>query len=272
MIFDIIKQSKISFLLGGTDFKDREYKVETTVDGNITKTVYNFKGGLKLTNTVNVYPEFDACDWVNEWENTGDTPTEIISELWDCCVELPLPPCEEKLTPRAYLPKSENVIKVYSPVGSEWSGNEFYCDVDQIKLNHRPHWLEKIGSKHFYATVGGRSADSSVAPFFNIRHDKAELGYVAAVGWTGQWNAEIERKETSVIFKSRIEDTEFRLFPKEKFRTSSVTLMSYSGSVQNGQNKWRRLVRDVYSPVGKGQVPADLPFCAGLWGGMSTKG
>lgn len=272
-MFDFLQdQARISFLLGGVSYKELSPKIETDKNEKSIKTVYTFKDGLRLTNILHYYPEFNACDWVNEWENTSDAPTEIISELWDCSVELPLPPCAEKLSSRAYLPKSENVIKVYSPSGSEWSGNEFYCDVDRIKLNHRPNWLEKVGSKHQYATSGGRSADSNIAPFFNIRHDYASLGYIAAIGWTGQWNAEIERKEASVIFKSKIEDTNFRILPGERFRTSSVTLMAYSGSVQNGQNAWRRLVKEVYSPIGKSNVPRDLPFCAGLWGGMSTKG
>ena len=272
MISGIIDQPKISFLLNGVSYKEISAKITVHKLGNTVRTTYLFDSGLRLTNVFRSYPEFDACDWVNEWENTGDSPSEIISELWDCFVELPFPPCAEKMTRKAYLPKSENVIKVYSPSGSDWSGSEFYCDVDRIKLNHYPNWLEKVGSKKQYATVGGRSADSDKAPFFNLHQSNDNLGYVVAVGWTGQWNAEVERKESSVIFKSKIEDTNFRILPGEKFRTSSVTIMFYRGSAQNGQNRWRKLVKDVYSPIGKGSVPAEVPFCATLWGGMSTKG
>jgi len=194
MISDILKQAKISFLLNGVSYKELSAKITVQERGNTVRTTYLFDGGLRVTNILNIHPEFDACDWVNEWENTGDSPSEIISELWDCCVELPFPPCAEKTTRKAYLPKSENVIKVYSPSGSDWSGSEFYCDVDRIKLNHYPNWLERVGSKKQYATVGGRSADSNIAPFFNLHQSNDNVGYVVAVGWTGQWNAEAERK------------------------------------------------------------------------------
>ncbi len=162
-------------------------------------------------------------------------------------------------------------MKVYAPKGSEWSSEEFSCAVDKIKQNRFENWLS-VGDKKSYATTGGRSADGPHAPFFNIKNGKLEEGYIVAIGWTGQWNAEIERKEESVIFKSKIEDAHFKILPGEKFRTSSITVMGYQGTVENSQNGWRRFVKDIYSPIGKGGVPEFAPFCASLWGGMSTKG
>lgn len=267
---NIVNKPLLSFLLNGQNFNELSPSITVQKADNTVQTTYLFDSALKLVNTIRYYPEFDACDWVNEWENTGDAPSELISELWDCDVDLPLPPCEAKTTARAFLPKSENVIKVYSPFGSEWSAREFSCDVDFIKLNHRPNWLEKVGSKKTYATVGGRSADSQIAPFFNVKHGKENIGYVVAVGWTGQWNAEITRNEESVTFKSKIEDTHFRILPGERFRTSSVTVMRYNGTVQDGQNTWRRFIKQIYSPIKNEEK--ELPFCAGLWGGMSTAG
>ena len=271
-MLELIKNAKrLSFKLNGESFSPDNAKTTITIDGNCIKTVYDLGGGLQLTNTLTLYPEHYACDWVNEWKHTGDEPSALISELWDCDIMLPIPPCTPKITGPAYLPQSENVIKVYSPRGSEWSDKEFFCDVDKLVHNQFENWLSE-GSRRTYASTGGRSSDSRYAPFFNIKHGEKELGFIVAIGWTGQWNAEIARAEDKILFKSKIEDTCFRMLPGECFRTSSVTLMQYEGTVHESQNKWRRFLKEIYSPMGKRQVPQTAPFCAGLWGGMSTAG
>ena len=272
MISELKLQKRLSFKLGGQPFEAAEHTVTVTEEGNITTTVYDFAGGLRLTNIFTAYPEHNACDWVNYWENNGAAPTEIIAELWDGAVNLSFSPCAPKTSGKAYLPKAENVIKVAVPRGSDWSGEEFSCDVDRFAGNRYINWLETVGAVKKYTTYVGRSSNSAYAPFFNIRHGMTDEGYIVAVGWTGQWNAMVTRTEEGVFFQSKVEDTCFRILPGERFRTSSVTVFGYSGSVQDGQNGWRRFIKEVYSPVGKGSVPADLPFCAGLWGGMSTAG
>ncbi len=266
------KQTKFSFLLDGKPFVEFPHTVNTTESENTVKTVYSFDCGLRVTNTLRFYPAFGACDWVNVWENTGNGATPVISELWDASITLPFAP-SEKETRREYLPQSEQVIKVYAPRGSDRSPEEFYCDVDRLDIRGNHYWLtESEVTKRTYTSSGGRCANTEYAPFFHIRHGKEDMGVFAAVGWTGQWNAEIERTEDSVIFKSKIEDTEFRMLPGESFRTSSLTLMSYQGKVVDAHNAWRRFIREIYSPIGKGQIPALPPFCTNFWGGMSSAG
>ena len=261
-----------SFKLGGAFWLDKAPKIERRESGNITVTVYEFSGGLKLTNTVTEYPEYSACEWMNFWENEGDAPTDIISEIWDADVALPLPLSEKKETGAAYLPEDGNVIKIYSPHGSDSSALEFVSDADSLQRSRYSQNRLTVGQVRKYATVGGRCAQGPVAPFFNIKHGRLDTGYIVAVGWTGQWNAEIERKEDSVIFRSGIENTNFKLLPGESFRTSSVTVMKYDCDLAESQNRWRRFVKEIYSPIGKGGVPDEAPFCAGLWGGMSSDG
>lgn len=124
------------------------------------------------------------------------------------------------------------------------------------------------GVKKHYSASGGRSSENS-APFFNIH--KNGRGYIFAIGWTGQWNCEIERTEDEIMFKSKIEDTYFKMLPGEKFRTSSVVFMPYEGDVIDSQNKWRRLVKKHFSLIGKDGRGDFAPLCAGIWGGMSEK-
>lgn len=272
MLNDIKNARKLSFLLDGAPFDTLDPKVTVTQSENCVQTVYEFEGGLRLTNTARYYPAFDACDWVNEWENTGARESGVISALRDCDVVLPLPPCEPKVTGRAYLARPEEAVKLYAPRGSDWSGQEFTCDVDRLLGSHYPYWFETVGSKKCFFAVGGRSSDAASAPFFNIKHGKKNMGYVVAIGWTGQWKADLERVDDGILLQSGVMDVNFKILPGEKFRTSSVTIMGYRGTAQEGQNRFRRLIREVYSPISMQKTVDELPFCAGLWGGMSTKG
>lgn len=119
-----------------------------------------------------------------------------------------------------------------------------------------------------YSASNGRSSENN-APFFNI-HKKGK-GYIFAIGWSGQWNCSITRDFDSVTFKSKIEDTCFRLMPGESIRTSSIVILPYEGDFDYSQNIWRKLVKTEFSPIGKGDIPGYAPIAASIWGGMTTK-
>lgn len=258
---------RFSFKLGGTDAWECDYstEVETTDDMIVTK--YKFKNGLVVTNEAKIHDKFGAYEWVNYWENTSDRPTEIISELWDCDAELPLEHEDNRKWNSAYYPDNATTTKICAPSGSKWEKKEFYCDMNELRDTRMVTHIFPGESKK-YATSGGRSSVEH-APFFRI--SKNASGYIVAVGWSGQWNAEITRTNDSVIFKSKIEDTNFRILPGEKFRTSSVVIMPYLNvGEQEAHNLWRRLLKEDFSPVGKGERPEELPLCAGIWGGMRT--
>lgn len=254
---------RFDFLYGGKPFSELEFACsQVEKEHNIT-TVYTFADGLKITNIASKHG--DAYEWVNWLENTSDKPTEIISELWDGCVTLPLPH-EEPLGFTSYQPEFDEVTAVYAPSGSTWVHNEF-CAQPDVKANNRYTGQLPVGETMEYSASGGRSSEKN-APFFNIH--KSGRGYICAIGWTGQWNCSISRTEDAVTIKTKIEDTHFRLLPGEKIRTSSVVLMPYEGSVIESQNKWRRLVKEHYSLIGAQGRAQHGPLCAAVWGGMRT--
>lgn len=264
---EFLKNNKrFSFLLGGKDAWELDYKVEVTEEGDTLTTVYTFAGGLRITNRAKKYEKYGAYEWVNEIENTSAMPTDIISELWDCACTLPM----QHENPRkweAYFPDADTATKVYAPSGSTWTKKEFYTNIDALVENRRIHHIYS-GETQTHAASGGRSSEKN-APFFNVH--KNGMGYIFAIGWTGQWNCKISRDEDSVTFRSKIEDTHFRVMPGEKFRTSSVVIMPYEGDVIDAQNKWRRLVKEHFSLIGKTGRDPHGPLCAGIWGGMKTQ-
>lgn len=264
---DFLKGNKrFSFKLGGKNVWDLEYRSEMTEDNDILTTTYYFEGDLKVTNIAKKYEKSGAYEWVNYIESISNTPTEIISELWDCCCTMPL----EHENPKkweAYSPDANTATKVYAPTGSTWSKDEFYSDADTLKGNHRINHIYP-GETKAYSASGGRSSENN-APFFNIH--KNGKGYIFAIGWTGQWNCEIERTKDDITFKSKIEDTHFRVLPGEKFRTSSVVMLPYKGDVTASHNKWRHLVKEHFSLIEAEGLEKHGPLCAGIWGGMKTE-
>lgn len=266
---DFLKDGKrFSFKLGGANVWERPYTVEEKNIGNKRVFRYDFGGGLIVTNEVKLYEKFGACEWVNYIENVSDTPTDILSELYDCDTNLPLP-YEEDRKQSAYLADPERSTKVYAPNGSTYTCKEFYCNVDELSAGSCAiNYLHAGGEAKTYATCGGRSSYAR-APYFNIH--KEGTGYIVAVGWTGQWQAQLQRINEAVVVKTKIEDTHFRVLPGEKFRTSSVVILPYEGSVDDGQNLWRRLLKEEFSPIGKGERDGELPLCAGFWGGMASQ-
>lgn len=271
---DFLKNNKrFSFLLGGKNAWDTPYTCESEQTENTLIVTYQFAGGLKITNTATKYEKFGAYEWVNTIENTTDIPSEIISELWDCDCCLPMP-SEAPFKRSAYYP--EAVTKVNAPKGSEKTSDEFYCDEDclfsQIDTSlgtkvDRAHHIY-VGQTKRYATSGGRSSEKN-APFFNV--NKEGKGYIFGIGWSGQWQSEVTRGENNITFRSKIEDTHFRVNPGEKFRTSSVVIMPYTGDVTAAQNKWRRLIKTHFSPIGKESRPKMGPLCTSVWGGLESK-
>ena len=255
-----------SFKLGERSAFDVPHTLEITEENGVKKTVYLFEGGIKFTNILKEYPDFGAYEWVNRIENTSDAPSEIISELWDCDCELPLPH-EDPLQKSAIFPEAKSATRVYAPIGSPCAMYEFYCEPDRTVNNKRRSHLYP-GKSLTYAAEGGRSS-SGQAPFFNVH--KNGVGYIFAIGWTGQWNAELARSEDSVTLRSKIEDTHFRLLPGEEIRTSSVVIMPYEGDVIASHNKWRRLLKKHFSIIGAAGRPEMGGLCSSTWGGMRSK-
>ena len=261
----IEESPRFSFCLDGTEAFSLPHKTRATRTGDTATTEYRFSDGLKVTNFLQIYKDFGAYEWVNHWENTADTPTGKITELWDADVVVPLP-AEETGKWCAFLPSEEEMTTLSAPNGSLWQTKEFYCDTDRMEGGNFPNRIRPGETREFRAS-GGRSSEER-APFFRV--DKGGTGYMFAVGWTGQWLCRMERSTDSLHFRSKVEDTAFRLLPGESVRTSSVLIMPYRDGKTQAHNRWRRLLKEHFSLLGKHGRPDTAPLCACVWGGMRT--
>lgn len=174
-------KNNFSFKLDGVDAFSLPHSVFAETADNQTKTVYLFENGLKVTNIFTSYPKFNAFEWVNYFENTASSPSPIISDLYDCDYAVKMEKQSSRF-PTAWRPETSDITMVYAPKGSDAVSTDFDCSVDD---STNGWWYGLFdGDSKSYSSTGGRSSDGT-APFFHIRrHDE---GFIAGIGWTGQW-------------------------------------------------------------------------------------
>lgn len=258
-------QPRFHFFYDEKPFNECNFTISQSETSDTLTTVYHFTDGLTVTNIATKHG--DAYEWVNWFENTSDQPTAIISKLWDAHVSLPME-YEKPFVRTAQLPDPRETTMVYVPKGGFCSWDAFLAHGGEIVHNRAAGQLApgKRNAKEFHASNGWSCEQN--APFFHICY--RNQGYICAIGWSGQWHCNITREENELLFQSQIEDTHFRLLPGEKFRTSSVVIMPYQGTWIQAANKWRRLIKDHFSVLGKPGRDNYGPLCAGIWGGMQT--
>jgi len=194
------------------------------------------KTGLKVTATVTVLPDFPAVEWVLHFENTGTVDTPILENVQALDQILGTNPADSTLT--------LDQIK-----GSNAGKNDFIPHERTLKPGEGIH----------LAPHGGRSSDSTF-PFFNLR--AADGGMFVAVGWTGQWAANLDRDGNGVTrVQAGMALTHLKLHPGEIIRTPSILLLRWNGDVADAHNLFRRMMLAHYQPKQNGQP---VPMAIGV--------
>jgi alpha-galactosidase len=120
-----------------------------------------------------------------------------------------------------------------------------------------------VGETFPLESFGGRSSDG-VMPYFNLAGEGG--GLIVAIGWTGDWKASFELQDNGrVRVTAGLKRTRFRLAPGEEVRLPSLLVMNYSGDWIDGQNRFRRLMLEQFTP--RNHPPMTLmPVQAGVHG------
>ena len=88
--------------------------------------------------------------------------------------------------------------------------------VNRRSFRSRPRSTSDVPGE--FPRPGGRSSNTSAFPFFTISY--ASEGVIAAVGWTGQWSASLERSPSGPArFRVGMERTHLVLHAGERIRT-----------------------------------------------------
>lgn len=200
----------------------------------ITASWTDPKTGLRVTAELSVFKQYPAVDWVLYFENTGSKDTPIIESVNACDIQL----ATGDATKAAVLHRLH---------GDACGAQSF-----------EPYDTPLSPGEHIdMAPAGGRPSNTTAFPFFNFQY--GDEGMIAAIGWSGQWQASFDRAQDSTHFAAGMEQTHLLLHPGEKLRTPRIVIMRWTGDLADAQNRFRRLVLFNYCPRIDGK-PIKLPI------------
>lgn len=229
-------------------------------------TFYEIDCGVTVDVSLTEYKEFDAYEWVLNFENKSSQNSKVISDICDCDTLLPLdlPP-----VPRVgWMPKVGDVCVITMTGMVE---GEYYWENDKVSateyaFNHE--YLDKAPEcKKSFANICGRSSEGMM-PFFDVTASGA--GYITAIGWTGDWKSTFKKEDGGVRMQTGLKETAFYLKPGEKLRTTSILIMKYDNAEEK-HNKFRRLVKKHFSLKSTSPTTRESIMAVELWGGLTSE-
>lgn len=183
-----------------------------------TFTYTDPRSGLEVVCDVKGYPEFRAVEWVLHFRNTSAENSGQLTRVKVADFDMVYP--------------AAGALKIHYAEGNKISKADYAPRTAEFRteqpLHIEPH--------------GGRSSEEAF-PFFNLESEASRQGVMVAVGWTGTWFADLEKRDPSrLTLAAGMLNTDLYLYPDEQIRTPSVALMFWSGDRMNGHNRFRRLV------------------------------
>jgi len=253
----------VSFIYGGTPASDWFRKwgiVHTQHDDDQDFITHRFvttdrDTGLECDFTLRQYKKFPAVIWNVSFKNTGAKPTPILEQVkvldW----------FYQPQGPRPELFRAHGAFHYENePLRSDGPGEPFRDDFMPVKdeLNHAPPI--KFGA------VGGRPSVDWM-PYFNLIDHGG--GLLFGIGWTGQWQAEIDTSTELIHLRAGMEFLHTTLQPGEAIRQPAVLTVFWSGAdPSRAHNLLRRFMTDEILPRDDGQS-IQAPVTYGSWGAMT---
>lgn len=181
------------------------------------------KTALRLTATVTAFKRYPAVEWLLEFENRGTQDTPLLEDVQALDVQLRTG-CSRK------------PVRLHHLVG-DVCGERSFLPLETELEPGRPLSL---------GPAGGRSSNGAF-PFFNLQY--GDEGLLAAIGWSGQWKAALERSGAGpTTLRAGLEKSSLRLHPGEKIRSPRILLLPWHGDRLAAHNRFRRLLLFDYAP------------------------
>ena len=229
--------------------------------------VYTLEPGVQITAASREFPEYDAVEWVLWLENKGTENSGIISDLRDCDALLPIRDVPPVPNP-GYRPEPGNLCVIamtgMTKVTNYWENDP----ISALEYGFEYAYLDKRKDRtRSFANTNGLSSET-VVPIFDVT--ASENGWIAAIGWSGDWQADFVGSSEGIRMRSGMKETNFYLKPGEKLRATSVLLMQYTDSSEK-HNKFRRLIRNHFSHRSCTPAQRESLLAFQLWGGLPSE-
>ncbi|MEG0806753.1 MAG: alpha-galactosidase [Alistipes sp.] len=217
-------------------------RVVTTSEVGVVARSFTYtdpRSGLEVVCEVKGYPDFRAVEWVLHFRNTSAHNSDQITRVKVIDVNMAYP--------------TAGTLKIHYAEGNKISKADYAPRTSELRtaqpLHIEPH--------------GGRSSEEAF-PFFNLESEASQQGVMVAIGWTGTWEAQLEKLDPRHLgLQSGMSNTDLYLYPGEQIRTPSIALLFWSGDRMLGHNAFRRLTLAHHSRKIDGQK-VEYPLCSGF--------
>lgn len=123
-------------------------------------------------------------------------------------------------------------------------------------------------TRHVLSCGGGRSSSGQL-PYFNLQLAERD-GVLFAVGWSGQWQAVLEKKDGGtrpIRVSCGMDGAAFRVRPGETLVLPKMLALPWEGCLEDSFNLFRRFMRRNILPQYDGK-PLEGYVCLRTWGGL----
>lgn len=186
---------------------------------------------LKLRWEAIRFSDFPAVEWILHFENAGNIDTPVIENIQAMDLTLASP-------------ISSNIpYRLHKTNGAPSNPTDFEVSTTIID-GENP---EIMGGG------GGRSSNRDF-PFFKVETDNGSA--IIAVGWSGQWQAQLECPEKLCLrITAGLEKTHFLLNPGEKVRSPRMLMLYWAGDTLESNAQFRQLIYKHYVALQNDKKP-----------------
>ena len=243
--FGLGKVPPFSFDYGGkaswTFITGWEFKAQKMpqVDPRVQETQYSWrerKSGFTATCLVTCYIDYPVVEWTVRFRNQSPGNSPILEHV--------------KAIDQKFSYAPEGPVTLYHSKGSNAESTDFQETEDVMGA----------GKNIRMAPANGRSSNRTGFPFFNVSMP-GNQGVLAAIGWTGQWYADVQQGDNhSWLLEAGMERMKLFLYPDEEIRTPGICLLLWKGDDRLvGHNLFRQFVLKHHSRQINGTF-AELPL------------
>jgi alpha-galactosidase len=185
--------------------------------------------GLQVRCVAVEYKDFPTVEWTLYFKNTGTNATPILGNIQALELEL------ARGTNAEFL--------LHHNIGSPADGNDY----GPLETPLGPQAKKRL------AGAGGRPTNNDWS-YINL--EWPGQGVIVAVGWPGQWAAELVRDGgRGLHLRAGQELTHFKLLPGEEVRSPLIAVQFWQGDWIRAQNIWRRWMMAHSMPRPGGKLP-----------------
>lgn len=245
----------LSFRLGGRASAEffrtgrRESSI-TELEGSERVGVVRYRddvSGVTCRIEARQFRDFPVVEWTARFTNDSDRESPLLEDVRALDLAWPAPA----------------PARLHCARGSDERPDDFQYVVEELGTIR-----SDLRTVRLDAGSAGRSSVSWL-PFMNL--ETVNEGLMLAIGWSGQWSAEIGREaETGAMrLRAGMDGVSLRLHPGESIRTPRILLLHWQGEPIDGNNLLRRYILAHRTPLCDGR-PLEAPACFATWGGQPT--